>query len=164
MKLTDSAIDMHVNHFDANDPVSGLPISDETPFISLSAGTVERDSVAKTNNVHRARRTALWFGTQFGRRSTAYLYTCWLLLAPRPAVGVEGVAEEVRDLNAYRRYSPYQTEGEIVAKVIVPDNHILARTFHPVCLWSGFGYVGKPSWAGTMRIVEIRKSDTGGPP
>jgi hypothetical protein len=62
MKLTDSAIDMHVNHFDANDPVSGLPISDETPFISLSAGTVERDSVAKTNNVHRARRTALWFG------------------------------------------------------------------------------------------------------
>lgn len=123
-RLTENAIDMHVNHFDEKDPQTGLAISGDTPFISLSAGTVERDIVAKTNNVHRARRTALWFGTHFGRRDEAYLYTCWVLLAPRPAIGVEGVAEEVRDLNAYRKYSPYQTEGEIVAKIIVPDNHI----------------------------------------
>jgi hypothetical protein len=37
---------------------------------------------------------------------------------------VEGVAEEIRDLNTYRRYSDYQTEGEVAAKVVVPDNHI----------------------------------------
>ena len=36
-----------------------------------------------------------------------------------------GVAEEVRDLNTYRRYSPFQTEGEVTAKVIVPANQIL---------------------------------------
>jgi hypothetical protein len=115
---------MHVNHFTNRDPASGRPFSDETPFISLSAGTFERDAVARTNYVHRARRTALLFGTEFGQRSTAYLYTCWVILAPRPSAEVENVAEEVRDLNSFRHYSPFQTEGEILAKVHVPENHI----------------------------------------
>jgi hypothetical protein len=47
-----------------------------------------------------------------------------VLVGPRPAVEVEGVAEEIRDLNTYRRYSAYQTEGEVAAKIVVPDNHI----------------------------------------
>jgi hypothetical protein len=47
-----------------------------------------------------------------------------VILAPRQAVEVEAVAEEVRDLNTYRRYSAYQTEGEVLAKFSVPDNHI----------------------------------------
>ena len=124
LKLTQSNLNMHVNHFTATDLGTGRPFCEETPFISLSAGTVERDTVAKTNQVRRARRTALWFGTQFGQRAVAYLYTCWVVLAPRTAVEIEGVAEEVRDLNTYRRYSPFQTEGEVTAKIIVPDNHI----------------------------------------
>jgi hypothetical protein len=45
---------------------------------------------------------------------------------PAEAVEIEGVAEEIRDLNTYRRYSDYQPEGEVTAKVIVPDNHIYA--------------------------------------
>jgi hypothetical protein len=123
-KLTAANLDFHVNHFSDPDPSTGLPFSDRTPFISLSSGTVERDSIAKTNYVHAALRTALWFGTNFGSSNTAYLYTCWVLVGPRPAVEVEGVAEEIRDLNTYRRYSAYQTEGEVAAKIVVPDNHI----------------------------------------
>lgn len=123
-KLSAGNLDLHVNHFTTTDPVTGDPFSLNSPFISLSAGTVERDTVAKTNFVRRARRTALWFGTQFGQSPVAYLYTCWVVVAPRQAVEIEGIAEEIRDLNTYRRYSAYQTEGEITAKVNVPDNHI----------------------------------------
>jgi hypothetical protein len=124
-KLTPRNLDLHINHFTTPDPATSLPFSENSPFISLSCGTIERDAVAQTNLVHRALQTALWFGTEFGQHDVAYLYTCWVLLAPRPSVEVEGVAEEIRDLNAYRRYSPFQTEGEVTAKVIIPDNHIL---------------------------------------
>jgi hypothetical protein len=123
-KLTPRNLDLHVNHFTSNDPTTSRPFCENSPFISLSCGTVERDKLAQTNLTHRARRTALWFGTSFGQVDTAYLYTCWVILAPRPAVEVEGVAEEIRDLNAYRRYSAFQTEGEVTAKILVQDNHI----------------------------------------
>ena len=123
-RLTAGNLDRHVNHFSAFDPSTSRPFSEQTPFISLSAGVVERDAAAKTNYVHRARKAALWFGTDFGVNVTAYIYVCWVVLAPRSAVDVEGVAEEVRDLNTYRRYSEFQTEGEIAVKIIVPDNQI----------------------------------------
>jgi hypothetical protein len=123
-RLTLDNLDFHVNHFSDTDTATGLPFSDRSPFISLSCGNVERDSIAKTNYVHTALRTALWFGTNFGASGTAYLYTCWVLIGARQAIEVEAVAEEIRDLNTYRRYSAYQTEGEVAAKIVVPDNHI----------------------------------------
>jgi hypothetical protein len=124
VKLTFANLDFHVNHFSDTDNTTGLPFSARTPFISLSSGSVERDSIAQTNYIHTALRTALWFGTNFGASSTAYLYTCWVLVGPHQSVEVEALAEEIRDLNTYRRYSDYQTEGEVVAKIVVPDNHI----------------------------------------
>lgn len=123
-KLTETNLDRHVNQFGDTDPVTGEPFSKQTPFISLSGGTIERDAAAKTNYVRSAHQTALWFGTQFGRLREAYLYTCFVVVAPRQAVELEGVAEEIRDLNTYRRYSDYQTEGEFAAKILVPDNQI----------------------------------------
>jgi hypothetical protein len=124
-KLTPNNIDMHVNQFEDPDPVTGRPFREVTPFISLTAGTIERDAVMKTNTARRALRTALWFGSDFGRARYAYLFRCWVVVAPRRSVEVEGVAEEIRDLNVYRSYSPYQTEGEITAKIQVPANQIM---------------------------------------
>jgi len=123
-KLTDENLNLHVNHFTIIDPGTKRQFREITPFISLTAGTVERDAAAKTNIVRRARATALWFGTKFGASDHAYLYTCWVVVAPRAAVTIESVAEEVRDLNTYRRYSQFQLEGEIIAKIWIPDNQI----------------------------------------
>lgn len=123
-KLTRANLDRHVNHFYAPDPVTGRPFNEVTPFISLTAGTVERDKVMRTNTTHTAREAALAFGSGFGLHPKAYLYRCWVLVAPRQAVCIEGVAEEVRDLATYRSYSDFQLEGEIVAKVGVPENQV----------------------------------------
>jgi hypothetical protein len=123
-KLSMMNLDRHVNHFDNAEPESGRPFREVTPFISLSAGTVERDKVMQTNITHTARETALGFGSGFGAVANAYLYRVWVVVAPRQAVKVEGVAEEVRELTTYRSYSAFQLEGEIVAKVIVPPNQI----------------------------------------
>lgn len=123
-KLNDDNLNLHINHFTIVDPNTKRVFRELTPFISLTAGTVERNAAAKTNIIRQARATALWFGTNFGEFNHAYLYTCWVVLAPRAAVVIESVAEEARDLNTYRRYSPFQPEGEVVAKIFVPDNQI----------------------------------------
>jgi hypothetical protein len=123
-KLTPGNIDLHVNQFEHQDPATGRKFCETTPFISLTAGTVERSSILATNTVHSARRVALHFGSQFGAEPVAYLFHCWVVVAPRRAVEIEGVAEEVRDLNTYRAYSHFQTEGEVAAKVRVPVNQI----------------------------------------
>lgn len=123
-KLTDANLDQHVNHFGSTDPMTGHHFGAGSPFISMSAGCVERDVLTKTNRVHRARQTALWFGSGFGTQPTAYLFVAWVILAPRRAVEVEGVAEDVRDLNTYRRYSDFQLEGEIAVKINLPHNQI----------------------------------------
>jgi hypothetical protein len=122
-KLTSANLDLHVNHYSATDPATGVPFCDGTPFISMAAGSVERSTFLQTNIAHPARMVALDFATA-GGTIDGYLYICYVIVGLRPAVGVEGVAEEVRELNTYRRYSPFQTEGEITAKIHVPANQI----------------------------------------
>lgn len=124
-KLTVDNLERHVNQFTAIDPATGQPFNIATPFVSLSAGTIERNTVLATNVAHGARRTAIKFGSEFNAKDVAYLYVCWLVVAPRKSVPVKGVAEEVRDLHVYRSYSHFQTEGEIAAKLEVPANQIL---------------------------------------
>lgn len=123
-RLTPGEVDRHVNHFTEDDPATGLPYNQTSPFISLTCGTVERVPALATNRVHRALQTALWFGSEFGRFQRAHVFVCWVLVGPRSAPNVQSVAEEVRDLNQYRRYSAFQTEGEVLAKIHIPDSHL----------------------------------------
>lgn len=114
-KLTASAIDLHVNNY--------ASVINETPFISLTSGCVTRDEFLRTNVIFSARNTAVEFATD-GGLSEGYVFYCWLIVGLKAAPEVEGICEEVRELNTYRNYSAYQTEGEIAAKIIVPSNQI----------------------------------------
>lgn len=126
-RLTATELDWHVNRYDDTYPPTGTRYGELTPFISMTAGSVSRDTFLRANVVHPAWRTAEAFATRNGR-STGYVFRCWVPVALNRAVEVEWVAEEVRELNTYRAYSAYQPEGELTAKVRVPPTQILSAT------------------------------------
>ena len=113
--LTDANLDRHLHDY--------ARFEEDTPFISLACGAVERDTVVRFNWVRSAIDTALMFATDNWTRPGALFYV-WVPTSHRPAVAVQAVAEPVRDLNIYWRWSPYQPEGEVTAKVHIPANQI----------------------------------------
>lgn len=124
-RLTEHHLDLHVNHYDEADPSGGGLVKDLTPFISLSAGCVDRDVLLRTNILHPAQRTALDFATG-GESEEGWLFTCYVLVGVNRAAEIPAVAEEVRNLNHQRRYSDFYVEGEVAAKINVPSRQILA--------------------------------------
>jgi len=116
-KLTAANLDRHVHDY--------ATFEADTPFISLTAGCVERDVALRLNRIHEAQDVALRFGTDWGARH-GYLFYCWVVVGLKRAVSVEGVAEEIRELNTYLSWSDYQLEGEVTAKINVPANQIHA--------------------------------------
>jgi hypothetical protein len=114
-KLAAVNLDLHINNYAA--------IKNDTPFISLAAGCVERDVFYRTNRVYPADRVALGFATDWGNRP-GYLYFLWTIVSLKVSVAIEQVAEEVRSLNVYQSWSPYQLEGEVTAKIYIPSVQI----------------------------------------
>lgn len=145
-KLNAHSLDLHVNNYSA--------VQVDTPYISLSAGCVERDTTKKKNIVHSARETALQFATDFGH-AKGFLFYCWVVVSAKPTPEVEYLAEEVRDPNSNRWYSDYQTEGEITAKVHVPSNQIMG--FEEVdergCV---INWVSNPTFTPASRVDNVR--------
>lgn len=143
-KLTAYNLDRHIHDYEH--------FKDETPFISLTAGCVERDVALRLNRIHEAQDVALRFATDWGLRH-GYLFYCWVIVGLKPAVAVEGVAEEVRELNTYVSYSDFQLEGEITAKIHVPANQIERCE-----RWDADGKGGvaaHPAWRHTNRSFDL---------
>lgn len=164
-RLTSSELDLHVNAFDERHPSRQGVVRDETPFISLAAGSIERNATLKTNFVHPAHRTALLFASDFGRlRGDCYLFYCWVIVGLVPAAPVRHLAEEVRELNTYRRYSAFQLEGEVAAKVEVSACQI--HRFERYTISNGHsgirikctGQVENPNYVDPQSVVNIRKA------
>jgi hypothetical protein len=129
LRLTERNLDWHQNMYDQPDPLEGGErFCLHTPFISTTAGTVERDTALQTNLLTSAWEIALRFATDFWK-TDGYLFYCYLLIIGKRAVGHEAFAEELRELSVYTAYSPYQPEGEMLAKVIIPPAQIEKAEF-----------------------------------
>jgi hypothetical protein len=115
--LTSSDLDRHVHAYGA--------VQATTPFLSLSAGCVDRDVYRSRNISFPAHMVAVDFATDGGTRN-GYVFYCWVLVGLRPAVGVQALAEERRELSTYGLYgfSAWHREGEVTAKVYVPANQV----------------------------------------
>ncbi|HZR50239.1 MAG TPA: hypothetical protein VFB06_12035 [Streptosporangiaceae bacterium] len=123
-RLTEAELDLHVNAFESQHPTRPGRVMEETPFISLTAGSVERHKFLAKNEIHPAHEIAMNFGTDFGRYGECFVFYCWVLVGMRPSAAVRHLAEEVRELNTYPPYSRFQLEGEIAAKIAVPARQI----------------------------------------
>lgn len=130
--LTDQNLDRHLHNYDT--------YGGETPFISLACGSVERDIFVSNNFIYSAVDTALMFATEDWTRPGALCY-CWVPTSHGKTVALRSIAEPVRDLNIYQRWSPFQLEGEITAKVNVPANQI-----EKVEWWDGSHSTMKPKF------------------
>jgi hypothetical protein len=139
-QLTEYHLDLHVNNYSYPDPRTSVPFYKTTPFISLSAGCVDRDITIEENITHRAWRTAVHFATtDFAdpdfdpddpRRCAGWVLVCYVLVSANRAVAIPSVAEEIRELNQARAYSNWHTQGEITAKINVPSTQILGALYY----------------------------------
>jgi hypothetical protein len=112
--LSLSALIMQVNNYAA--------VRTTSPYISLSAGVVVRDTPLGTRT-YPAWRSAVDFATDRGKVA-GYIYRVWTIVTPKPSPGLMNVSDEVRNLNLFRAAWKYQHQGEVTAKLVIPPAQI----------------------------------------
>jgi hypothetical protein len=119
-RLTEQNLYRHLSHYADPDPLFGNePFCDHTPFISTTAGSVERDAMLQVNRIYPPFMTALQFATR-DFTEVGYVFYGYVCTLGKKSVELEQFAEEVRELHIFTSFLRYQLEGEIAAKVIIP--------------------------------------------
>jgi hypothetical protein len=119
-RLNERNLLWHLSRYNEVDPVTGRPFGELTPFISTSAGTVERDAMRRTNLVHSGLLTAISFATR-RYRTEGYVFYGYLYCLGCQSIPLQEFAEETRDVHVYRDFQKYHPQGEIVAKIHIPS-------------------------------------------
>jgi hypothetical protein len=124
LRLTERNLHWHQNRYEDPDPLEGNEeFSKHTPFISTTAGSIERDIFARTNTLRPAWWEALCFATDFWK-SNGWIFYCSALILGRKAIGHQAFSEEIRELHIYSDFSAFQPEGEVTAKIVIPPAQI----------------------------------------
>ena len=122
--IDDGNLHWHQNRYDDPDPLeANEEFSKHTPFISATAGSVERDVFNQINTLYPAWWEALKFATNFWT-SDGWIFYCSAWILGRKAIGHQAFSEELRELHVYSDFSLYQLEGEITAKIQIPTTQI----------------------------------------
>jgi hypothetical protein len=114
-KLTEETLYAHLVDYDR--------VRKDTPFISMTAGTVEIDTARERNVFFPPLYTALRFATRNFTQDGYVLYA-YVYVLGRKSIELEEFAEEVRDVNTYTSFYAWHPEGEVVAKVHIPARRI----------------------------------------
>jgi hypothetical protein len=123
-KLTERNLDWHLNHYDDPDPQAGnAPFHKNTPFISVTAGVVEREEFLQRNVVFDPFITAIRFATR-DFSATGHIFYAYVFTLGRQSLDLCEFAEEVRELNIYKSFLPFHPEGEITAKIEIRSPQI----------------------------------------
>ena len=123
-RLTERNLTWHQNNYNQPDPLcQNQPFSKTTPFISTTAGSVERKVFWRKNTINRAQLQALLFATN-GWTTNGWLFYCYLFTLDKPSVELQQFSEPHRELHIYTTFSTYQPEGEITAKISIPTVQI----------------------------------------
>jgi hypothetical protein len=123
-RLTTRNLHWHQNRYDAPDPLEGNEeFRKHTPFISTTAGSVERDAFNEINVLYPAWWDALRFATNFWQMD-GWIFYCSAWILGRKAIGHRAFSEELRELHVYSDFSLFQLEGEITAKIQIPTAQI----------------------------------------
>jgi len=131
-RLTERNLYWHQNRYNDPDPQEGgEDFYKHSPFISTTAGSIERDPSAGLNILHPAWLVALEFATD-GWTRDAYLFYCYLFVIGKRSVPHRPFSEELRELNVYTGFSAFQPEGEIAAKINIPPTQIEKYAFYPI--------------------------------
>lgn len=118
--ITEEALRWHITRFeDVGYGGSQRPFRELSPFISVTAGTVEPDHRKAQNNGFPAWLTAFAFATDWGAEP-GWVFYGYVSVLGRPSLPLLEFAEEARDLHQYDWYNPYHREGEVLAKIWVP--------------------------------------------
>ena len=105
-KLTERNLEWHLNHYDELDPLTGnTAFCENTPFISVTAGVVERQEFLQRNIVFDPLVTALRFATS-DFSMTGHIFYGYVFTLGRQSIDLAEFAEEVRELNIYKNYLP----------------------------------------------------------
>jgi hypothetical protein len=124
LRLTKRNLYWHQNRYEDPDPLRGnAEFREHTPFISTTAGSVERDAFDQTNTLYPAWWEALRFATNFWT-TDGWIFYCYVWILGRKAIGHQAFAEELRELHVYSDFSLFQLEGEITAKIQIPTAQI----------------------------------------
>jgi len=130
LHLTSENADLHLNHYHKPVP-SGNPLAslgaktfgDVSPFISTTAGAIQRDKLKSQNIFFDPFLTAMRFATD-NFKTTGYIFYAYVLTIGKMAIEMEQFSEEVRELHIYKNFLPYHKQGEIMAKIIIPSVQI----------------------------------------